>query len=149
MNSGIFKTRDIGNIMNLRSFQRRRESSFNRSGSNIDFIVIKPGEKRVIFDVEGPGCITHIWSTQLTFLTPFYPRHVIVRIWWDDEEQPSVECPLGDFFGLGHGEIIEHNSLPVQMSPQNGKGMNIFTAVTNSIAEIQVHFADASTIFTL
>jgi hypothetical protein len=85
---------------------------------------IAPGEKRIIFDVEGPGCINHIWTTQLCSNAKFWPRHVTIRMWWDDEDEPSVECPLGDFFGVGHGERVNFISEPLQMSPEDGKGFN-------------------------
>ena len=119
-----FGSTTLRNIAKLRSYKRRRVSSYDRQGGNLDFLIIKPGEKRIIFESDGPGCITHIWSTQAAMGAPFFPRHVIVRIWWDQEPEPSVECPLGDFFGLGHGERINFTSLPLQMSPENGKGMN-------------------------
>ncbi len=113
----------LKNVMELRPFKRRRVSSYDRTGGNKDNLTIKPGEKRVIFDVKGPGCITHIWTTQACRV-PFFPRHIIIRMWWDGEKLPSVECPLGDFFGLGHGDRRDFNSAPLQMSPQAGKGMN-------------------------
>jgi hypothetical protein len=115
---------DLSKIFELRSYRRKRVSSYDPSGGNLDFLIIKAGEKRVIFDINGPGCIRHIWSTQAAMGAPSFPRHVIVRIWWDHEEHPSVECPLGDFFGLGHGERTNFNAGPVQMSPESGKGMN-------------------------
>ena len=114
----------LRDIAKLRSYKRRRISSFDRTGGNLDFLIIKAGEKQVIADIDGPGCITHIWTTQACMGASFFPRHIIIRIWWDDELEPSVECPLGDFFGLGHGERINFTSLPLQMSPEKGKGMN-------------------------
>jgi hypothetical protein len=114
----------LDRIYTLRKFHRKRISSYDRTGGNNDFLIIAPGEKKIIFDIDGPGCIRHIWTTQLTFGAPFFPRHTIIRMWWDHEESPSVECPLGDFFGLGHGERINFTAGPVQMSPQNGKAMN-------------------------
>ena len=57
---------------------------------------IKPGETLVLGEIEGPGCIQHIW------LTPTGKwRSQILRIYWDGQENPSVECPLGDFFASG------------------------------------------------
>src|SRR5688572_31428019 len=53
-----------------------------------------------------------------------YPRKLVIRMWWDGEEHPSVECPLGDFFGIGHGIFKNFISAPLQMSPQDGRGMN-------------------------
>lgn len=59
------------------------------------------GERIVLADLRGPGCIRRLAGT----LRPIalHNRRAILRIYWDDEEQPSVEAPLGDFFGLCHG----------------------------------------------
>ncbi|MHA1340365.1 MAG: glycoside hydrolase family 172 protein [Promethearchaeota archaeon] len=114
----------LRDLPKLRRFKRKRVSSYDRTGGNDDFLVIAPHEKRVIFDEDGPGCITHIWTTQSMLGDKVFPRNIIIRIWWDDEEEPSVECPLGDFFGVGHGNRINFVSLPLQMSPKKGKGMN-------------------------
>lgn len=119
-----FGSTSLRDIAKLRDFKRKRVSSYDETGGNDDYLVIAPGERRVIFDEDGPACITHIWTTQSIMGSKFWPRHVIIRIWWDDEKEPSVECPLGDFFGLGHGERINFVSAPLQMSPQDGKGMN-------------------------
>jgi hypothetical protein len=120
-NFGSTSLRDLAKI---KTFHRKRESSFDRTGGNIDFFHIAPGERKIIFDKVGPGCITHIWTTQMVWNAPSWPRHVIIRIWWDDETEPSVECPLGDFFGLGHGKRITFNAEPIQMAPEHGKGFN-------------------------
>ncbi|HZP80399.1 MAG TPA: glycoside hydrolase family 172 protein [Chthonomonadaceae bacterium] len=60
------------------------------------------GQTVTLADIQGPGCIRHIWITT----PPGYPlqdRNVILRFYWEGQEQPSVECPLGDFFGMAHG----------------------------------------------
>jgi hypothetical protein len=56
-------------------------------------------ERRVIADLEGPGCIRHLYSV---FRVPEGGRNFILRIYWDGEETPSVEVPLPDFFGVHH-----------------------------------------------
>jgi hypothetical protein len=119
-----FGSTSLRDLANLRDFKRKRVSSFDRTGGNKDAFLIPCKQKRIIFDVDGPGCISHIWSTQSTFRAKYWPRHIIIRIWWDNEKEPSVECPLGDFFGLGHGKRINFVSAPIQMSPKHGKGMN-------------------------
>ena len=70
----------------------------------------------VLADIEGPGEIQHIW---LTVRKEAY-RDCILRIYWDHEEQPSVEVPLGDFFANGHGLRYNVNSLPVSVNPVGG-----------------------------
>ncbi len=141
-----FGPTSLNKLIYLRKFKRKRASSFDRSGGNADDIAIEPGEKRTIFDVEGPGCIKHIWTTQslssfLDEFHPFYVRQTIIRMWWDHEENPSVECPLGDFFGLGHGETKNFNSLPLQMSPLKGKAMNCWFAMPfKEHAKIEIEY---------
>ena len=53
-----------------------------------------------------------------------YARKIILRAWWDNENNPSIECPIGDFFGIGHGIVKNFWSLPLQMSPQDGRAFN-------------------------
>lgn len=82
-----------------------RASSWDVSGRNGDAWGIGAGETRVLADIKGPGCIKHIWMTQGQGY-----RDVLIRIFWDDEENPSVLCPLGDFFGLGNEIINSYQS---------------------------------------
>ncbi len=83
-----------------------RASSWDVSGRNADCWFLKPGERRVLADIAGPGCITHLWMTQ-----PNHYRECVLSITWDDAGHPSVLCPLGDFFGLGHGIVNSYQSL--------------------------------------
>jgi hypothetical protein len=109
----------------LRRYRRRRFSSWDRSGGNRDAIQIPPGEVRVLGEAAGAGIVRHLWMT-LTSI-PGEPQELcrtVLRIYWDGEASPSVEVPLGDFFGLGFGLRRNFVSLPLQMSPQDGKGMN-------------------------
>lgn len=82
-------------------FQAARVSSYDTTGRNGDAWPLQPGECKVLADLQGPGVISHIWCT-VSSRDPFYLRKLLLRIYWDDEAEPSVECPLGDFFGLGH-----------------------------------------------
>jgi hypothetical protein len=84
------------------------------------FIVITPGEQRTIADIEGPGAIQQIWMT----LARGRWRHTILRIWWDDQEHPSVECPIGDFFACGWEKFAQVSSLAVCVNP--GRGFNCY-----------------------
>ena len=107
------------------SMKRRRISSYDRKGGNRDQIIIKPGETAILGEIEGAGCITHIWCTCRSF-AKHYLRNAILRMYWDGEpdDNPSVEVPLGDFFGMGHAKRKNFVSLPLQMSPHNGAGFN-------------------------
>ena len=60
------------------------------------YVRIKPGETFTMAEIDGPGAIQHIWMTPTGNW-----RFSILRIYWDDETEPSVECPVGDFFGMG------------------------------------------------
>lgn len=73
---------------------------------------IKPGETFMLAQIEGPGAIQHIWMTPTG-----HNRFNILRIYWDDEENPSVECPVGDFFACGWGPYAQVSSLPVCVNP--------------------------------
>ena len=67
-------------------------------------------------DIAGPGVIQHIWLT----LHPSFWRRLVIRIYWDGEETPSVEMPIGDFFCNGWGERCNITSLPVCVNPAGG-----------------------------
>ena len=110
----------------IRKVKRRRESSWDKTGGNVDWITIRPNEKRIIANINGVGCITHIWFAILC-KEKYYLRKVILRIFWDEEINPSVEVPIGDFFGMGHAETKNFSSLPLTMSPENGQGFNCFS----------------------
>jgi hypothetical protein len=75
-------------------------------------VMIAPGETFLIADIDGPGAIQQMWLTGLTRW-----RFAILRMYWDDQEQPSVECPYGDFFGMGWGTYAPLVSLPVCVNP--------------------------------
>ena len=76
------------------------------------FIIINPKETFTLADIDESGCIQHIWMTPTGNW-----RFSILRIYWDDEKEPSVECPVGDFFGMGWGEYAHLNSLAVCVNP--------------------------------
>jgi len=97
-------------------YEARRESSSNADlTSNGDAVPIPPGETLVLLDADGPGVITHFWNTIAAF-DPFSGRSVVLRIFYDGNEHPSVQVPLGDFFGVGHGALKSFTSLPVAVS---------------------------------
>lgn len=91
-------------------FKARRESSYDRTGGNNDTVDIDPHTSKVIFDVKAAGKIRHIWMAVCAEPEEYYLRRNLIRMYWDDEETPSVECPLGDFFCLGHSHAYTHTS---------------------------------------
>lgn len=84
----------------LKSSKLIQVSSYDTTGGNNDRIAIAPGKKAVILNVDGPGMISRIWFT-IDSRDPFFLRRVVIRMYWDYEKDPSVEVPLGDFFGTG------------------------------------------------
>ena len=102
-----------------RASRRRRVSSYDRAGGNLDFVQVKKGGRAVLADIKASGCIDHVWMT-VNCSDRLYPRKILLRIWWDDEQEPSVEVPLGDFFGVGHGKVAHYMSLPLNMVTGNG-----------------------------
>jgi len=96
--------------------EARRESSSNVDlAKNGDARSIAPGETLVLADVEGPGIITQFWST-VNAQDPFYARSLVLRIYYDGAEKPSVETPFGDFFAVGHGALRDVASAPVTVT---------------------------------
>ncbi len=80
---------------------------------------IMPGETVVLCDIEGAGTIRHIWMTgewtNFEWLEPLKERpellrSTIIRAWWDGQEHPSIECPLGDFMGFAHAKVTAYQS---------------------------------------
>ena len=96
---------------------RRASSSAEDLESNGDARTIMPGKTLVLLDADGPGILTHFWNTIAAF-DPFSGRSVVLRIYYDNNEFPSVQAPLGDFFGVGHGVNKTFTSLPVSTSAE-------------------------------
>jgi len=106
----------LGDLPRLKNFSAHRVSSDNRFvGSNDDSKRIMPGETFVMADLKGPGVVSHIWVT-VADNEYAWPRLVRLRVYYDGKKTPSVDVPIGDFFGVGHGYDRELNSLPVRDS---------------------------------
>ncbi|MEV0618223.1 glycoside hydrolase family 172 protein [Nonomuraea sp. NPDC050404] len=121
----------LRDLPRLRSHRRRRVSSWDRSGGNDDRVTLAPGQTITLADIRGAGSVNHIWMTVAprdpgTPQTPDrdFLRKLVLRVFWDDNEHPSVLVPLGDFFGMGHARTANFVSAPLQMSPQDGKALN-------------------------
>ena len=113
------QTRDwITGLTEPHDYVQKRISSYDRSGGNEDFRTIAPGETLTILDEPGPGIITHIW---FTFASDemYHLKKIVIRMYWDGEPTPSVEAPIGDFFGLGLGEYFTYQSLPLSAAPNH------------------------------
>ena len=82
-------------------------------------IPIEPGETRQLAHIDGSGAIQQIWMTPTG-----HWRFSILRIYWDDSELPSIECPVGDFFACGWNKYAQVSSLPVCVNP--GSAFNCY-----------------------
>jgi hypothetical protein len=83
------------------------------------FIVIEPGQTFTLAEINGSGAIQHIWMTPTGNW-----RYSVLRFYWDDEKEASIEVPVGDFFGMGWGEFATLNSLAVTVNP--GSAFNCY-----------------------
>ncbi|HEV2529425.1 MAG TPA: glycoside hydrolase family 172 protein [Thermomicrobiales bacterium] len=114
-------------LAKLRRVRTRRFSSYDRSGGNDDRLHIDPGQTAIIAELPAgqAGIVTHIWVT-IACKSPNHLRKIVFRAWWDGEDEPSIVAPIGDFFGMGHGQTANFTSLPLQASPQDGKAFNCY-----------------------
>ncbi len=119
----VFKGSPLGELARVRQVTTRRISSYDRTGGNDDRIHVLPGQSAVLADIDGAGCINHMWCTLVSDQADAL-RRVVLRMRWDGETDYSVEAPLGDFFGVGHAQTVNFVSLPLQMSPVDGKAFN-------------------------
>ena len=82
---------------------------------------IKPSETVPLCDIKGPGAIRHIWMTTDSAVP--VQRACVVRVWWEDQDHPSIECPIGDLFGFAHGKIISYQSAVHSCGPTGGRNL--------------------------
>jgi hypothetical protein len=100
----------------LRNYKNRRSSSWDRTGGNADAVPVEPGQTAPLLDVTGAGVVTHLWFT-INSPDPMHLKNLVLRAWWDGESAPSVEVPIGDFFGLGLGEYFTYQSALLAVAP--------------------------------
>jgi hypothetical protein len=130
----------LGNLSRLSSAQSRSISAENRTGGRgagggdsegvaskaaqdlgrgwklSPCLTLEPGSVTTLADIDGPGAVTHIWITTDSKKW----RSLVLRAYWDGEETPSIEVPLGDFFCNGWGEHCQVSSIPVAVNPKGG-----------------------------
>ena len=99
--------------------QTKRASSWDPTGGNKDFINIGPGKTAVLLEADGPGMISHIY---FTIVEPdvFDYRDAILKMYWDGEQTPSVEVPVGDFFCIGNCTVRRYTSAMMAIYPGGG-----------------------------
>lgn len=100
----------------------KRVGSYDKTGGNGDCLGgIKDGDKITLMDVKGAGVIDHIWITIAPEAAKANRNDIIIRMYWDGNTFPSVESPIGPFFGNGWNETYNFVSTPLTVSPGWGK----------------------------
>jgi hypothetical protein len=113
----------LASLIAPHDYVQKRVSSYDKSGGNADAIRVAAGSTATLLDATGPGIITHIWFT-IASPEELHLKKIVLRMYWDDETTPSVETPIGDFFGLGLGEYYLYQSTPLAVAPD--KALNSF-----------------------
>jgi hypothetical protein len=113
-------------LTRLQDYTWHLASSQEPTGGNVDALRMTPGQTLTLLDADGPGEVTHLWFT-IASGEPYHLKRLVLRMYWDGETSPSVEAPIGDFFGLGLGDYVGwHSSV---LSVGNNKSLNSFFAM--------------------
>jgi hypothetical protein len=111
--AGEFRLPEYARGQDYRSL---KQSSFDVTGGNSDRWPIPAGETKELFNSSGPGVITHIWFT-ISAPALYHLKEIVLRMYWDGSARPSVEAPVGDFFGLNLGQYVVYQSAFLNCSP--------------------------------
>ena len=130
----------LNQLFLLRDYQSKRASSWDTTGGNKDWITIEAGKSRTLLNERGAGCIKHFYWVYIEGderedrrLNLFHG--VVLRAFWDGADQPSIEVPLGDFFGVSNDQVRPIRSLAFTANPgmisasQNTWGFNCYLAM--------------------
>lgn len=112
--------RPLDVLATARGFESHRITSTDPKGGNADWWDIGPGETRVLADIHGPGRIVHLRDNITSHERHHLQLHVL-RMYWDGEKEPSVEVPIGDFFGVGFGFTEKVSSALVCIDQRRGR----------------------------
>jgi hypothetical protein len=105
------------------NYRSLKQSSFDTTGGNADYWPIKAGETKEVFNQQGPGVISHIWYT-IAAQGRMHLKELVMRVYYDGNSKPSIETPVGDFFGLNLGDYTIYESQYLACSP--GKSLNSY-----------------------
>ncbi|HYM12760.1 MAG TPA: glycoside hydrolase family 172 protein [Bryobacterales bacterium] len=108
------------------SYRSLKQSSYDRKGGNADRYQIPAGGAQEVFSAKGPGVVTHMWFT-IASPSLNHLKEIVLRAYWDDERQPSIEAPIGDFFGLNLGQYFVYQSAYLNCS--SIKALNCYLAM--------------------
>lgn len=145
IHAGFAFSQDLGNDMSALSqikegLKSRRIGSYDKTGGNNDRMAgIKDGEKATIMDVKGAGVISHIWITIAPGADQLNRNDIVIRMYWDGNSFPSVESPIGPFFGNGWNESYDFISAPLAITPGSGKSyVSYFAMPFSNGARIEI-----------
>ena len=145
IHAGFAFSQDLGNDMSALSqikegVKSRRIGSYDKTGGNNDRLAgIKDGEKVTIMDVKGAGVISHIWITIAPGADQLNRNDILIRMYWDGNPFPSVESPIGPFFGNGWNESYDFISAPLAITPGSGKSyVSYFAMPFSNGAKIEI-----------
>ena len=110
-------------LTRMQSYTVERVSSSDPAHANADWRSVAPGATLTVLDVRGPATLSHLWFT-INDPEPYALKRIVLRMYWDDEARPSVEAPIGDFFGLGTGDYVEWHSRYLAVAPS--RALNSF-----------------------
>jgi hypothetical protein len=108
------------------SYKSLKQSSYDTTGGNSDRWPIAGGAVKEVFNAQGAGVITHIWFT-IAARSGDHLKELVLRAYWDGNAKPSVEAPIGDFFGLNLGSYQIYESQYLACSP--GRSLNCYFAM--------------------
>ena len=103
----------LSNLANPREGRAMHEGSWDRKRTNNDALHIKAGDTVTLFSHEGAGCVHRFWITIAPREDVAVLSQAILRMYWDGDANPSVEVPVGAFFGVGFGEQKDFISMPL------------------------------------
>jgi hypothetical protein len=127
----------LSDLPRLLSRRSRRASSWDQTGGNRDFITIAPLQSALLAAIDLPGTVRHFWLSTRSE-DPAHLRRCLVRMFWDGEPDPSVEVPLGDFFGVGHARLVPFVSIPLQMAPRDARSLHCWFPMPFASARIEI-----------
>src|SRR5579872_6596080 len=108
------------------NYKSLKQSSYDRTGGNDDAWPMAPGATQELFNSAGPGIITHIWFT-IAAESSQHLKEIVIRAYWDGNSKPSIEVPVGDFFGLNLGQYFVYQSAFLNCS--SIKALNCYFAM--------------------
>jgi hypothetical protein len=140
----------LPNYARQQNYKSLKQSSHDVTGGNHDSWPIAVGATQEVFRADGPGAITHIWFT-IASPTTYHLKELVLRGYWDGNSKPSIEAPVGDFFGLNLGQYQIYESAYLACSP--GKSLNSyfvmpyhksarFTVTNESKAEVRAFYSN-------